>query len=140
MQPAHPAKAAIVADNLSPANARKMISVARIPNPRPGLQPQATHSTISQCGKQCSAFINSPIWEAPARYTFLLLFERCLRNNRIGLEPFFYQHCALSDYFEPMLLARKGWSFSSKILVAIDGNDLACCDHQSQYDGKGSKI
>jgi hypothetical protein len=74
------------------------------------------------------------------RSIILRSLVRRLRNNRIRLVPFLAQHCALSDDFEPMLLAQKHWSFSAKILVAIDGNDLACCDHQSQYDGKGFKV
>jgi hypothetical protein len=44
-------------------------------------------------------------------HLLVLLFERCLRNNRIRLEPFFDQHCALSDDFEPMLLVGKNWFF-----------------------------
>jgi hypothetical protein len=69
--------------------------------------------------------------------SFLLLLVRSLRNNRVRLEPFLDQHCAFSDDFEPMLRGRKHCSFSTKILV---GNDVVCCDHQSQYDGKGSKF
>jgi hypothetical protein len=68
---------------------------------------QVRHSTSLQGGKRCCAQQFPNVGSQRRGYSSLLLLVRCLRNNRISSGHFLDQHCALSDDFEPMLLARK---------------------------------
>jgi hypothetical protein len=95
-------------------------------------------STIPRCGKSAARVLL--IAAVGALLAHCCCWCAACATIELVQGHFLDQHCALSDDFEPMMLARKHWSFFAKILVAIDGNDLAYCDHQSQYDGKGSKI
>jgi hypothetical protein len=89
-----------------------MIGVACILMYSPGRgETHALNNFLS--GKQCSALNNSPV-----------CYCGCLRNNRIRSELFLDQHCAFSDDFEPMLLARKHWSFLLRSQLRLTGTIL----------------
>jgi hypothetical protein len=62
--------------------------------------------TIPQSGKYCVRSTFPDMGSSSSGYSFCCLV-RCLSNNRIRLGHLLGQHFALSNVFEPMLLAWK---------------------------------